>query len=205
MGIAGVMLFCGPASAQFVDIFSEPGPELCDEPILVGHQVSGGCPFEFRSTEHILVTVYMPLPIVRDSCNMHLETRIGGEHGLGYVTQAVLSDEDPPATPPCTLQPCDELVDGQHTFVPWPLEIVENGPGDEGLTLHSCLIGTSAPEGHPGTHCTLHLDFSEIASHEFEFGGDPSEEFCDAPYTFISLRDAHFEYEEGSPMLEVIH
>lgn len=204
--LTALMLSAGSAAAQ-VEVQHEPSGAGCGEVDIDVHTVSGGCVIELQSTEHTPFVAYTPTPFVFATCNWHLEARIAG-NGEGYVTQAVLSDEDPPTSPPCGRAPCDEDAGAEDTMIPWPFDIIENGPGDEEFIVELCIRNLSGGEGVNPAQCKVSLDFGEIAGHEPEIGQDPWEEFCEIsplPFVPISIRDAHFTYEEGSEAIEVSH
>lgn len=208
--VAALALTASAASAQLtVSEEHTAGNQACTAVNKVGHVVTGGCHIEVVSTEHIPLVAFVPQRVVLSNCNVHLEARINATGG-GWVTAAVLTDEVPPASPPCTRAPCDEA---NGTFRPWPLQIVEHAAGDEEVEATFCLrLGNlfgGAP-GDPGSQCEVHLEYTQTASHDIEIGHHPSgAELCEvspSPPAMIGIENAHFTYEPvGEDRIEVVH
>ncbi len=198
MTLAAFTLSAVTAQAE-VEVFNEATDEHCSPLNVDGHIVTDGCHVEYESEEHISLVAHPPTgPVVISNCNVHLEAQIG-EDGAGYVTQALLTDETPPPSPPCTRTPCDE-PGPSHQELPWPLHIEENAAGSESVEGEFCLRVSDAfggTEGGAGSRCEVHLPFTHVLSHDHELG-DHAEYFCEvspSPVP-ISIRDVHFINEE---------
>lgn len=161
-------LVSGPAASAEVDVYGEGGDTGRCGPVNVmfDYVVEGGCHFELDSEHHFaLVAQTAGGPVTLSNCNMHLESRIGGD-GVGAVTQARLTSEPPPGTVPvCTRAPCDTA---SAIEIPWPMSITESA-GLEVVETTFCLRALSSGPGSAGTTCELHPQFSDIG-HIYEIG-----------------------------------
>ncbi len=196
MAFAALALTAATATAQ-IEFLDEETDQHCPALVVVEHSVGGGCHVEYESEGHIPLVAYIPGPVVISNCNVHLEARIG-EDGAGYITQALLTNEPVPPNPPCTREPCDEPAPG-HEDLLWPLQLEENGPGQESIETEFCLrVANSAGgvEGGASARCEVHLPFTHVLSHDHELGDD-AEYFCEvspipAP---VSIQRVHFVNE----------
>lgn len=186
------------ASAQ-VEVHDEPGT-LCSNVSLSDHAVSGGCHVEFKSTDDISAVVYIPGPLPVFSCRWHFEAQIGGD-GAGYITTAALTP--PSGGGPCTRVQCAE-ADG--TRIPWPVQINE-AAGSESFEMRFCIEQSNGS----GFSCTVHLSVEDEGGHNYEFGAEDGEAFCepgDSPYP-VGFRNAHFvnevPAETGAEDVEIVH
>ncbi len=204
--ITALALTAGTASAQ-LEIQDEETSGQCSEVSLVGHVVEGGCHVEFQSEEHITFVIYFPVPIAQFTCNWHLDAWIGA-NGSGYVTQAALTDEFPPADRDCLHEPCDEPT---HEMIPWPIQISE-AAGAEIVELDFCYrLISFDEEGGNGTRCELHLPLSVEVNHSYAFGNH-DEYACEIPVfppLPATFQDVDFINEDppdqGTEDIEIIH
>jgi hypothetical protein len=156
MTITALVLTVTAANTQ-VEVIAEDGghcPPVSLSP--TGHNVTGGCDIEYRSERHIPLVAYVPNPVVVSNCRVHLSALVG-ENGAGYVTAALLSDETPPANPPCTRFHSMKMGPGSSKMLPWPLQIEENAPEQESIETEFCLRTIASGEDGAQTRCRLHL------------------------------------------------
>ncbi len=195
-----VLALTATANAQGpVDVFNEETDILCTAVnVDSDHNATNGCHVEYEAEEHIPLVAHTPTgQVILSSCNVHLEARISGTGG-GFVTQMALTDENPPANPPCTRTPCDEAAPS-HKDLLWPLQIEENAAGQESVEVEFCLRtanGFGGVEGGTQSRCRVHLPFTSDVDHNHEIGTG-GEYFCEvSPAAVpISIQDAHFVNE----------
>ncbi len=204
VALAAFALSATHANAQ-IEVFNEATDEHCGAVVVDGHEANGGCHVEYLAEEHISFVAHPPTgPVVLLNCNWHLEAQIG-EDGSGYVTHALLTDEVPPSSPPCTRTPCDEAAPS-HEDLLWPLQIEENSPGQESLELEFCIRTANAfggVEGGTQSRCEVHFPFTSDAGHNHEMA-DHAEYFCEvsaAPVP-ISIQEVHFINENPAEASE---
>lgn len=206
MAVVALAVTAGSASAQY-EVVDEATFEHCSAVTFpVEHEAVGGCRVEFQSTGEVPFFVNVPGAGVVQlfNCEWHLEARIG-EVGEGYVTQATLTSHPAPSFP-CTRTPCDEPAP-DHSELAWPIQI-EEAAGAETLEMAYCLRPINSAEGADHFSCTVHLELTDLGSHDVEIGHPgEAEAHCEAGLPFdVWLQNAHFLYEDTmGERIEVIH
>jgi hypothetical protein len=200
MAVAVLAVTAGSASAQF-EVLDEDGdgghcPEVT---LLSGHAVQGGCELDVRGKIAIYAHIPAETPII--NCFIDLEARID-ENGEGYIESAIFTAGTAPPAVPCTRAPCDEANGNQ---LPWRFHLNEVTPGDEQLEMTFCLRTVASGPGGTGTNCEVHLELSDLSSHNYEIGHLAQHQFCEGnPIPPVSIV-GHLESYNPLEEIEIIH
>jgi len=210
MALAALALTATTANAQ-IEVLDEETDDHCSAVTVVNdHDVTGGCHVEFKSLHDVpLVLTTAGGPVTLSNCLVHMEGHIN-ETGSGYIDTVALTDEVPPANPPCTRTPCDEAADAAHhphAELLWPVSFTEVS-GVELVETTFCLRPSANAEGVGNTFCEVHLPWADKGGHNYEIGAPTGIYSCEN-LPPVSIRQAHFVNEtapeSGTEDVEIIH
>jgi hypothetical protein len=200
MAVAALALTAGSASAQFEVLDEDGGGGHCPAVALIpSHGVTGGCELDVRGKVPLYAHIPAETPI--SNCFVDLEARID-ENGEGYVESAIFTPGAAPPNVPCTRAPCDEA---NGTQLPWRFHLDEVAPGDERVEATFCLRTVASGPGGTGTNCEVHLELSDLGSHNYEIGHLAQHQFCEGnPIPPVSIV-GHLETYNPLETIEIIH
>jgi len=155
-----------------VEVIDEVSEEHCDEVIVTGHDVSGGCELSATSEGGVttpsitLLTHTSPTAeTVSSICSNQFDAHVN-EEGHGYITNQVLAGDQ------CGLTACDEAAAAQnpHDQLPWEIQLGEFFADHAALGATFCVRPVVLGEGQNVLPpCSVVIDVSEPAPHEYEF------------------------------------